>query len=241
MEDGNTALQRQVVQPQPTCRVEQRPALTMFSQIASLTVCSVVQGGDEHTWVPKHRAIFFELEACSFAQLQRSVRPRPPLDAPEGELLRNTFQALWTEHLDGSPSRLEVFKNYLGTSDITLAWQTLSASMAEAMAKQTNGSVKHAMTKGRAPHFVNQDQSRGCKRCVGETSSYARAIARLRNRINDFRDRLLHHTRQMTRQWELHCTSGRQTGSVREIFSLGTASHSISQKACESLAQAFLS
>ena len=55
----------------------------------------------------------------------------------------------------------------------------------------------------------------------------------------DFRDRLLHHIRPMTRQWELHCTSGRQTGSVREIFSLGTASHSISQKTCESLAQAF--
>ena len=62
------------------------------------------------------------------------------------------------EHLDGNPSQLEVFKNALGTSDVTLAWQTLSSSMAEAMAKQTNGSVKHAMTKGRAPHFVNQDQ-----------------------------------------------------------------------------------
>ena len=113
-----------------------------------------------------------------------------------------------TEHLDGNPSRLEVFKKALGTSKVTLAWRTLSSNMAEAMAKQTNGSVKHAMTNGRAPHFVNQDQSRGCKRCV-------------------------------EKQWELHCASGRQAGSVREIFSLGTASHSIGQKVWESLAQAF--
>ena len=195
---------------------------------------------DEHTWVPKHRAIFFWVGDTPF----HPVATKSPSSSSVGCSRRWTPGehipgALWTEHLDGNPSRLEVFKNALGTSGVTLAWRTLSSNMAEAMAKQTNGSVKHAMTKGRAPHFVNQDQSRGCKRCVGETNSYARAIARLRNRIKDFRDRLVHHTRQMTRQWELHCTSGRQAGSVREILSLGTASHSIGQKAWESLAQTF--
>ena len=60
----------------------------------------------------------------------------------------------------------------LGNSDVTLAWRTLSSTMAEAVAKQTNRLVKHTMTKGRAPHFISQDRSRGCKRCVGETDSH---------------------------------------------------------------------
>ena len=139
----------------------------------------------------------------------------------------------------GIPVGLEIFRTALGTSDVTLAWRTLSSTIAEAMAKQTNGPVKHVMTKGRAPHFISQVRSRGCNRCVGDTGPYARAFARFGNRVKDFRNRLAHRTRQMAQQWELHRTSGRQADTVRKTFSLGTVSHSISRGAWEPLSQAF--
>ena len=66
-----------------------------------------------------------------------------------------------------------------------------------------------------------------------------RIRTRLRNRIRGFRDRLALHTSQMAQRWELHRTSSRQAGNVRETLSLETASHSTRWEAWEPLAQTF--
>ena len=79
-------------------------------------------GGD--TWVPKHRAIFFELETRPFSSCNEESVP----------VLRWMLCGLNTSV--GIPVGLEIFRTALGTSDVTLAWRTLSSTIAEAMAKQ---------------------------------------------------------------------------------------------------------